>query len=213
MADGSTFRDDVLRRYDFTPTACEILRTVPVSIDNLDDPVGGGYWYPAEQRIHLNGVQDEACLHELTHAWADLTQFYVDPHPHNPALRGQHFAFRRDVERAALETDPAFRRIAFLAWEYTYGNPHTGFEGMRDIDWERFAGLASGCMGDTRLMPSYLARWYTDLFGGHPEQPGPSDIPPWAPSGWRQGAPPRAQFAARQPESVLRRLRRFLLGR
>jgi hypothetical protein len=30
-------------------------------------------------------------------------------------------------------------------------------------DPERFAGLASGTMGDLRLMPPYLARWYCDF--------------------------------------------------
>lgn len=186
MPDGARFRDEILRRYDFTPSARDILRRVPVTIDSLEQSVGGGWWHPVEQRIHLNGVQDEACVHELAHAWADLTQFYVDPHPHNPHLKGRHYAFRRDVARASEEADPAYRRVAFLAWEYTHGNPYTGFEGMGELDWERFAGLASGTMGDTRLMPPYLRRWYADLFGGHPEIPGPTDLPPWAPPGWRQ---------------------------
>jgi hypothetical protein len=217
MADGSKFRDEILRKYDFTPQAREILRNVPITIDDLKRPLGGGGWYPVEQRIHLNGVQDEACVHELTHAWADLTQFYVDPHPHNPSLKGQHFAFRRDVERAATETDPAFLRVAFLAWEYTYGNPNTGFPGMNELDWERFAGLSSGVMGDIRLMPPDVRRWYEDMFGGNPEVAGPSELPPWAPPGWRQGDVPRqapmTAPAATRNESWLDRLRRALFGR
>jgi hypothetical protein len=187
MADGSQFRDLILERYDFTPEAQEILRGIPVDIKDPDRPTGGGFWIPNERRIVLNGAQDEACLHELSHAWADEAGFYVDPHPNDPGRPGRHFAFRADVERAAADTDPRFQRVAFLAWEYTYGNPATGFQGMGELDWERFAGLASGVMGDTRLMPDYLSHWYNPLFGGNPAIPGPLDVPNWAPLGWRPG--------------------------
>jgi hypothetical protein len=187
MPDGSQFRDEVLVRYDFTPNAQEILRTVPVEVKDLSQPHGGGYWLPSERRVVLNGIQDEACLHELAHAWADEAGFYVDPHPDDPNKLGRHFAFRRDVDRAATEPDPAYARVAFLAWEYTHGNPKTGFVGMEEIDWERFAGLASGVMGDIRLMPPYLRQWYEPLFGGNPQTPGPSSLPSSVPANWRQG--------------------------
>ena len=187
MPDGSQFRDQVLVRYDFTPEACAVLHQIPVEIGDLTQPLGGGYWVPSERRIVLNGVQDEACLHELSHAWADETGFYVDPHPDDPNRLGRHYAFRRDVDRAATEDDPAYVRVAFLAWEYTHGNPKTGFGGMQEIDWERFAGLASGVMGDIRLMPPYLRRWYEPLFGGNPQVAGPTNLPPTVPANWRQG--------------------------
>jgi hypothetical protein len=199
MPDGSAFRDRVLRRYDFTPAARAVLQTIPVEIEDLNQPRGGGFWYPSERRIYLYGVQEEACLHELAHAWADETGFYVDPRPDDPRRLGRHFAFRADVDRAAQELDPAYLRVAFLAWEYTYGNPATGFKGMGELDWERFAGLASGVMGDIRLMPPYLRRWYEPLFGGRPESPGPGEMPGWAPPGWRQGTPAPAQRAAPDP--------------
>lgn len=187
MPDGSQFRDRVLERYDFSQAARYILQQIPVEVGDLTQPHGGGYWVPSERRIVLNGVQDEACLHELSHAWADETGFYVDPHPDDPNRLGRNAAFRRDVERAAVEPDDAFERVAFLAWEYSNGNPRTGFEGMREADWERFAGLASGVMGDIRLMPPYLRRWYEPLFGGNPQVPGPSGLPPTVPGNWRQG--------------------------
>lgn len=189
MPDGAAFRNRVLERYDFAHDARAVLRTIPVEVESLDEPRGGGYWIPGERRIFLNGIQDEACLHELAHAWADETWFYVDPHPDDPGRAGRHYAFRRDVERAAAEPDPQFRRVAFLAWEYTHGNPATGFPGMRELDWERFAGLASGVMGDIDLMPPYLRRWYEPLFAGRPSVPGPRDVPHWAPRGWRPGIP------------------------
>lgn len=187
MPDGSSFRDQVLERYDFTPAARAILAQVPVEVHDLSQPTGGGYWQPSERRIVLNGVQDEACLHELAHAWADESGFYIDPHPDDPNRLGRHHAFRRDVERAAFDPDPTYARVAFLAWEYTNGNPRTGFTGMAEADWERFAGLASGVMGDIRLMPSYLRHWYEPLFGGNPALSGPSELPPTVPDNWQQG--------------------------
>ncbi|HEX5164103.1 MAG TPA: hypothetical protein VFV93_01805 [Thermomicrobiales bacterium] len=219
MPDGSEFRNQVLERYDFTPEAQAILRQIPVEIHDLTHTNGGGGWYPGERRIILNGVQDEACLHELAHAWADETGFYVDPHPDDPDRNGRNFAYRRDVDRAAIESDPAFQRVAFLAWEYTNGNPRTGFEGMKEIDWERFAGLASGVMGDIRLMPPYLRRWYEPLFGGHPHVSGPSELPSTVPVNWRQGIGlvgtmwPAAAMPGGGVLTLLDRLRRWLTRR
>jgi hypothetical protein len=209
MADGSAFRDLVLERYDFTPAAQSVLRSIPVEIETPGEARGGGYWQPDQRRVFLNGAQDEACLHELTHAWADETGFYVDPHPDDRGRLGRNFAFRADVERAAAEGDPAYRRAAFLAWEYTYGNPATGFQGMGEADWERFAGLASGVMGDTRLLPPYLARWYAPLFGGHPQLPGPSELPHWAPRGWQQGDQALPLRTANMPPTLGETLRRW----
>ena len=187
VPDGSQFRDQVLERYDFTSEARRMLRQIAVDVGDLTDQRGGGYWIPSERRIVLNGIQDEAAVHELAHAWADESGFYVDPHPDDPYRQGRNFAFRRDVERAAVEPDPAYRRVAFLAWEYSHGNPKTGFQGMQEADWERFAGLASGVMGDIRLMPPYLRRWYEPLYGGNPQIAGPSELPPTVPDNWRQG--------------------------
>jgi hypothetical protein len=218
MPDGSEFRDQVLNRYDFTSSARAILRQIPVEIRDLHNTSGGGGWYPGERRIVLNGIQDEACLHELAHAWADESGFYVDPHPDDPSRNGRNFAYRRDVDRAATEPDPLFKRVAFLAWEYSHGNPQTGFEGMKEIDWERFAGLASGVMGDIRLMPPYLRRWYEPLFGGQPQVAGPSELPPTAPANWRQGIGltgtmrPAAAMPGGRTLSLLDRLRRWLTG-
>jgi hypothetical protein len=52
-----------------------------------------------------------------------------------------------------------------LAYGYVHGTPD-GWPGMLvdRNDWEMFAGLASGTMGDTTLMPPYLRRFYQGLF-------------------------------------------------
>ena len=163
--DGAAFRDDVLTRYPFTPGAATILRTVPFTVKNLSAPVGGGGWYgPDGRRIELEGIQDEAAVHELAHAWADLAGFYQERAADGPSWPILHRPFRADVHRAADEPDPRYGRVQFLAHQYEYGDTSIGFPGMFENDPERFAGLASGTMGDLALMPPYLARWYAGLF-------------------------------------------------
>ena len=163
--DGAAFRDDVLDRYPFTDEAKTLLRTVPFEVKNLRQPVGGGGWYgPDGRRIVLEGIQDEAAIHELAHAWADLAGFYRERDPHGPPWPIWHRPFRAAVRRAADDPDPRYAAICSLAHGYEYGVPALNFPGMFDNDPERFAGLASGSMGDTRKMPPYLAAYYRGLF-------------------------------------------------
>jgi hypothetical protein len=167
--DGAAFRDDVLRRYPFTEGARELLHQVRFEVKNLRAPVGGGGWYgPEARRIVLEGIQDEAAVHELAHAWADLAGFYQERKPGGPPWPVLHLSFRAAVRAAAEETDPAYARVRFLARQYEYGDAAIGFAGMGENDPERFAGLASGTMGDLSKMPPYLAAFYADLF----EMPG-----------------------------------------
>ncbi len=163
--DGAAFRDDVLRRYPFTDEARAILRTVDFEVRNLHEPVGGGGWYgPQARRIVLEGIQDEAAVHELAHAWADLAGFYREREPGGPPWPTLHRPFRAAVHAAADEPDPRYANVQFLAHQYEYGDPAISFPGMGENDAERFAGLASGTMGNLRMMPPALARFYEGLF-------------------------------------------------
>lgn len=163
--DGPAFRDDVLARYPFTDEARDLLRTVTFEVKNLSQPVGGGGWYgPEARRIVLEGIQDEAAVHELAHAWADLAGFYQERAPDGPPWPIWHRPFRAAVKRAADDPDPRYSSVQNLAHGYEYGIPALNFPGMIDNDPERFAGLASGTMGDTRQMPPYLADYYRGLF-------------------------------------------------
>jgi hypothetical protein len=163
--DGAAFRDDVLRRYPFTDPARRLLRGVDVRVKNLREPRGGGLWYgPRERRIVLEGVQDEAAVHELAHAWADLAGFYEERKRGGPPWPTLNLRFRAAVKRAAEEADPRYRRVRRVARQYEYGDPAIGFRGMFENDSERFAGLASATMGDLGRMPPYLAAFYQDLF-------------------------------------------------
>lgn len=164
-ADSLAFRDDVLTRYPFTPAARELLRGVRFEVRNLHEPVGGGGWYgPEARRIVLEGIQDEAAVHELAHAWADLTGFYQEREPGGPPWPTLHRPFRAAVRAAAEDPDPRYATVRYLARQYEYGDAALDFPGMGENDAERFAGLASGTMGDLRLMPPRLAAYYRDLF-------------------------------------------------
>ena len=85
------------------------------------------------------------------------------------------------VQRLADEADPAFARMQGLAHGYIYGIPEQRWAGMlaEGNDWEMYAGLASGCMADVRLLPHYVASWYEGLFRRLPERgPEPVEVAP-----------------------------------
>jgi hypothetical protein len=174
------FRRHIFEDYAFTPEARRLLADVELVIHNLREPVGGGWWYgPEGRKVELMGIQDEAAIHEFAHAWADFAGFYDEVDPNNgvpwPTLNRR---FRADVQRGALEEDPRYARITRLCRDYEFGNAELNFPGMFENDSERFAGLASGSMGDLLLMPPYIRRWYTGLFlgtRGAGEDGGPED--------------------------------------
>jgi hypothetical protein len=168
---GDAFKHAVMDAYGFTDAAKRILADTRFTVRNLHAPDGGGFWYgPEENRIELFGIQAEAAIHEMAHAWADLTGFYDEYSKEWDRWPTLNRTFRADVRRAADEKDPQYPRISFIAGEYEFGNPQTGFPGMFENDSERFAGLASGAMADPQKMPPYIRRWYVQLFGGtvHP---------------------------------------------
>jgi hypothetical protein len=73
------------------------------------------------------------------------------------------------VRRLSEETDPRYRRAQELAYVYERGDMRTGFKGMFQpdgtvIDWEQYAGLASGVMGKPELLPDYIRGFYQELF-------------------------------------------------
>lgn len=125
---------------------------------------GGGYWWPDRKLVELFSAQPEAAIHEIAHAWwherrlADAT-----------AAR-----LMVAVVRLTEDRDPRFARAAELANQYVYGIPTQRDPGSptgwwRGIlvdgnDWEMYAGLASGVMGDVSRLPDYLREFYVGLF-------------------------------------------------
>lgn len=149
------FLDSVLRRYHFTAEAGDWLRrNVRVEVLDRGSTRGGGFWLPQEGTVRLLTAQHEAAVHELAHAWW------------HGRRRGRERGLIEAVVRAAHETDRRYERVRQLAHGYVYGTPHDGWPGLLvdDNDWEMFAGLASGTMGDTTLMPPYLRPYYDGLF-------------------------------------------------
>jgi len=161
------FLGTILGRYHFTSEAGQWLRRqITLQIDDPGSERGGGYWIPDRQVVRLFTAQHEAAVHELAHAWWHTRR------------AGQEQALMDAVVRAAGEPDPRYRRVQRLAHGYVYGTAHDGWPGLmvERNDWEMFAGLASGIMGDTRLLPPYLRPFYRGLFredsAGETEPPG-----------------------------------------
>ncbi|HEX2915229.1 MAG TPA: hypothetical protein VH186_30975 [Chloroflexia bacterium] len=120
---------------------------------------GGGLWWPDKKLVELETAQEEAAIHELAHAWWEERR-------KDEAVRT---TFSAMVKRLSEEKDPQYRRAAELAYVYEHGDPRTGFKGMfledgTIIDWEQYAGLASGVMGHLELLPPYIRGYYAELF-------------------------------------------------
>lgn len=149
------FANRVMRDHHFTPGAQEWLRSiVNLRVDDLNSTRGGGYWQPAANEVRLFTAQDEAAVHELSHAWW---------HYRREPLKDKMI---EATVRLSGEKDPRYAGTAHLAHGYVFGIPEQNWPGMYvdRNDWEMFAGLASGTMGDMRKLPPYVRELYDGLF-------------------------------------------------
>ncbi len=181
------FLDELFGLFPFTAEAQHWLREqVRVQVDDPNGTRGGGGWHPDLRLVRLYTAQYEAAIHELAHAvWHEQRR----DRPVRDALVAA-------VQRLAEDHDPRWARTHTLAGHYVYGIPtQPGFEqGMllpqaewgsgggpqgEWNDWEMFAGLASGCMADIRLLPPYVRRFYAGLFHELPsDAPSPAALAP-----------------------------------
>jgi len=158
--------DDLFARYGFSPDAIAFFRTLRLEAGDLSREWGGGFWWGDQRLVQVRGSQDEAALHELAHA------FWHDARERDDNARRIMAA----VARLADDKDPRFVRAQALAHHYVHGIPTqpdpsspTGYwRGMlvEENDWEMFAGLASGVMGDMRQLPPYVRSFFVGLFDG-----------------------------------------------
>ncbi len=149
------FVDAVMTAHHFTPGAQAWLHSnINLKVDDLASTRGGGYWAPANREVRLFTAQHEAAVHELAHAWW------------HDRRRGREDDMIEATVRLSDEKDPRFADAARLAFGYVHGIPEQNWHGMLvdRNDWEMFAGLASGTMGDMRKLPSYMRRLYDGLF-------------------------------------------------
>lgn len=152
------FVERVMQQYHFTHDARGWLREhVRLHVDDLTSKTGGGYWQPATNEVRLFTAQDEAAVHELAHAWW---------HYRRETLKDDMI---EATVRLSAEKGRQYADMAGLAFGYVHGIPAQNWPGMLvdRNDWEMFAGLASGSMGDMRKLPPYVRRIYVGLF----EQP------------------------------------------
>lgn len=153
------FVEQVMREHHFTAEAREWLRSnVRLRVDDLESVRGGGYWQPSGREVRLFTGQHEAAVHEMAHAWW---------HYRRERLKDDMI---EATVRLSAEKDARYGELARLAFGYVHGIPEQPWEGLLVTrnDWEMFAGLASGTMGDMRKLPPYVRRLYAGLF----EMPG-----------------------------------------
>jgi hypothetical protein len=154
-ADAWAFADEVMREHHFTPGAREWLRAnANLKVDDMSSTRGGGYWMPSTREVRLFTAQHEAAVHELSHAWW-----------HDRRI-GHEEEMMESVVRLSAEKDPRYADTAKLAFGYVHGIPAQNWAGMlvERNDWEMFAGLASGTMGDMSKLPPYVRKMYEGLF-------------------------------------------------
>ncbi len=161
-------RESLFARYPFTAEGADYIRSHShIVVQDVSGTGGGGYWDPGRKLVFLYTAQDEAALHEHAHVWWHERR--LEP--------GQAEGMIEATVRLSAEADPRYARTQRLAYDYVHGIPAQGWAGMlvERNDWEMFAGLASGTMGDMRLLPPYVRRFYAGLF----EQPdtAPEDKP------------------------------------
>jgi len=128
---------------------------------------------------------EEPAIHEFSHArYHNLNKEFRDK-----------FVLRMFM--LANEPAPQYEYVSSLAREYVYGNPETGFPGMRLEepgggagprdewnDWEMFAGLSSGIMGNLELLPPYMREMFDFMFTGESQWQPPREQAPFPP--WQQ---------------------------
>jgi hypothetical protein len=161
--------DSFLEEWPFTESARELFRSIRFEAADLSQEHGGGFWFPETRTVQVRGAQAEALIHELAHAYWETARLKDSGAEQLVAA----------VQRLAKERDPRYRLAASLAGHYVHGirtqpdrNSPTGYwQGMRQpdgtwMDWEMFAGLASGIMADVSLLPPYMRRFYEGLFAG-----------------------------------------------
>jgi hypothetical protein len=139
-----------------------------------------------QRLVRLITAQSEAAIHELTHAlWHERRL--------DRTVRDELVAA---IRRLTDDPDPRRERMHSLAGHCVHGIPtQPGFaQGMLPPrhkwgiggaaqgewnDWEMYAGLASGCMADVRLLPPYVRRCYAATFVElPPDAPPPEAIAP-----------------------------------
>lgn len=145
----------VMRERHFTPEAQDwIEANVNLQVEDLSSTSGGGYWNPSSREVHLFTAQHEAAVHDLAHAWW-----------HYRREKGKEEMIEATV-RLSAEQDSRYGELARLAFGYVHGIPEQPWEGLLVTrnDWEMFAGIASGTMGDMSKLPQYARRLYSGLF-------------------------------------------------
>ena len=156
--DARQWFEELFLRQPFEQSAIAYFRSLRLEVGTLDEPMGGGYWFGDRKLVMVRGIQEEAAVHELAHAWWERQRV---------AQRDGLMSVLRDLGARPPE---GFPRTAELANVYCHGiktqpddsSPTGYWRGMlaEDNDHETFAGFCSGVMANASHMPPRLRAFY-----------------------------------------------------
>ncbi len=178
-----SYKERLFEKYNFDDQAAEILRTkVPLVIEPLDNNVKGGGIFHANKGeigyVSLNGLQEEAGIHEFSHAWY---QHQLIAGEFDSQRQAQ---FQAEVKSLADDSrTPA--HLLEIARFFTYGEcpdgtmiTGAGLEDLQHNTSEMYASFASGVMADYSSLPECLKPYYADLFSSADRPASDGEIPP-----------------------------------
>jgi hypothetical protein len=120
--------------------------------------------------VMLYGMQPEAMVHELSHAWWDTQRQQERNGRQQSTAFADEVKFLGKMQRTFEDFGDSYIEdpgVAKLITGYVYGDgaEFPGFyAGDQVNDHEIFAGLASGVMGDISRLPASLQPYYAGLF-------------------------------------------------
>ncbi|MFA5101422.1 MAG: hypothetical protein WC547_11105, partial [Candidatus Omnitrophota bacterium] len=176
------FKERLLTTWGWQPDALEFLRQkITMSVGNLNEVKGGGNWTYWLDVTNLNGIQEEAGLHELTHAWYHYKR--ID----DPQFKKDFVTALLTLARMDPAAHPQYAAAIKEAYKYTYNDWNkdparftkdfwdssdnwTEQDWEKVEDWEFYASMASFTMGKYKdgphQLPPEMWRFYEPLFTG-----------------------------------------------
>ncbi len=139
-------RDHVLFTHHVRPEVIKLLRSVPF-VNTHTGTRGGGMYRGLERGVEVNGSQEEAILHEESHAWFDIG---IENKPE--FCKG----LEEELKEEADSTTGYYHEL--------YYGDNKDFKGLKGNCTEQFASMSSFSMGNEFKVPEDIRNYYQTLY-------------------------------------------------